>query len=735
MVALKKLFQTDKSASRPSSGLAIEVESTRTHLHAGLPSPGLPSPGVPSPGFNPSQSLDVAHHFEQIEKQFEDLHDRLEARPPSSQSQLPFVSNQFAPKPHNGRHIDLLDAFYSSDRYQSTSQDTMSPPVSPYNEDVAERNMTRFMRIQHRKGHKSSRILSALYQEDVADRNIAKYGGASRSWSRLSCRSSPAAPGMVRTFSPDGQRRERRKPSPGKSTWSSEEDLRKRSSSPDDASASSRSHSRNSRLRPQQSAPSLYAEEDSTPQEEAPSSPVQRLGVPPAHKQGDCWSNTPLPDSPTLPMPIGDSGGSAEGPTILRAPVTTARTSSLGPKSRSPPSSSGSGSKKNVRDLSINTQLAAQGRPKQKISHRAIQPPTPSNYEIKRTPSIAEVMHSPLPSGSASSSPRFKASEMMDLFNKAYRSTRAVSPHPTYETLQDAIVREINSHEAFRRVPVPDAGPPFTPSPNQVVFDNGPEPVNPELNRSASAKEKPPPRIISKGSFMKHKRNSESRRSISTSVPSKGYDRIFRRVSSTPARRRHTDAPPPSPGLLADIQQPQQEPVVPRAGTSQPLTYMDVLFRAGNDKSSTPSKTPLMSRKRGRSESAATISATAARATPDNLTSTPGAVYCLQAHSTPSKDGHSSVSVEDSDDDIIHLPSVGAPPPRVQIEGVDENNVRYVIDTTKTTDAHKLMGWSQRSRRSNSPQLSSASAAYQESLSPLSRARMQLRGSRSVETY
>ncbi|KAJ5497251.1 hypothetical protein N7463_009238 [Penicillium fimorum] len=101
----------------------------------------------------------------------------------------------------------------------------------------------------------------------------------------------------------------------------------------------------------------------------------------------------------------------------------------------------------------------------------------------------------------------------------------------------------------------------------------------------------------------------------------------------------------------------------------------------------------------------------------------PGTVYCMQAHSAPSSDD----SNEDSDDDIIHLPSLSTP--RVQIEGVDENNIRYVIDAASVDEAQKLMYWPQHIRRSG------ASYPYGNSLSPLSRARMQLRGSRSVETY
>jgi hypothetical protein len=101
-------------------------------------------------------------------------------------------------------------------------------------------------------------------------------------------------------------------------------------------------------------------------------------------------------------------------------------------------------------------------------------------------------------------------------------------------------------------------------------------------------------------------------------------------------------------------------------------------------------------------------------------------VYCMQAHSNSND---SENEPEDTDDEILQLPSVSVSPPRVQIEGVDENNVRYVIDSSATVDAEKLIQWPQRARRI-SPQI-----GCERSLSPRTRARMQLRGARSVETY
>ncbi|KAJ5121619.1 uncharacterized protein N7515_009580 [Penicillium bovifimosum] len=716
MAALKKLFHKDKNLARPATSLGLgDYDVDEPYFHTAVDSPARSHFEFPS---RDSNSPDVAHLFDQIENQFEDLHDRL-TRPTSFQSQLPHDNpHNPAPKSRNGRHIDLMDALYSSEnQHQSAISEPLSAPASPrYNEDVAERNMTRFLRIQNRNGVASSRILSALYQEDVADRNIAKYSGPDRTLSSLSCRSSPAAPGRVRI--PESERRKARNRDPGKHSWVSADDLRRKvSQDRKPGSALQRPQSHHG-LRSQRSAPSLAADaEGSVSQEDAPPTPpaVQRLGVPPAYKQGKRWSNTPLPDSPTIPIPGSFGGGAAEAPSVprpLRPPVPSSRSSSLTPISRSPPPSSGPGSKKNARGLSINTQLAATGRPK--IGHRAIQPPTPSTYEGKQTPSIAEVMNSPLPVPTpitpSKSSPRFKASELMGLFSKAYRS--AQGSHPTFETLQDAIVREINSHEAFRRVPKPAPGPPFTPPSDQDEFGNTSRPAT-ALQRTSSTKS----RLTKKTSF-RHKRTPETRRSISTTV---GYDRLLRRVSGSPAPpRRHTDAPPPTPGLLAEFQ--RKESIITRPGSGEPITYMDVLHASSEQRATKPRHRAISSvSRKARSESVGNL-AVMARSAPD-VPMPSATVYCLQAHSTPSRnDSH-----EDSDDDIIPLPSPSMP--RVQIEGVDENNVRYVIDAASVDDAQKFMYWPQRARNGVT------SNPYGNSLSPLSRARMQLRGSRSVEIY
>ncbi|KAJ5568232.1 hypothetical protein N7450_010718 [Penicillium hetheringtonii] len=674
MVALKKLFQQAESTqSQPSqdsesgdvntncSYFGATGSPTREHLEPNRLSTAPPSPGLPSPGYKTSRSIDVSHHFDQIDKQFEDLHHHMGGeRPLSSQSELP-PSVPFSvgvPRSSNSRHIDLMDALYTSERNQAPSPTPISPPSSPYNEDVAERNMTRFLRIQYRKGFASSRILSALYQEDVADRNIAKYGGQTRSTSALSSHSSPPAPGRRRGLSPmgsDGKRRDSRNLNLKKGSWMSDGDLRHRSTPDRSSGSSSRASHASTLIRLQRSTPTLSPDETDSTGDDAPAA-VQRLGVP-------LLTNKP--------------------------PTTTVRSSSLTPRSLSPPPS-GSSSRKNVRDLSINTQLASSGR--QKISHRAIQPPTPSNYEMKRAPSIAEVMNSPLPAPTPSpgqSSPRFKVSEMMDLFKQAYISTQAFSSHPTYESLQDAIVREINSHDAFKSVPVPAAGPPFTPSDQDRFNHTYPQ----AYHLKVSFEEFRLPLRVG-----------------DTLMP------LYHPQKCWPSFISHKKMPHPRPHMansspIWTFSAPAAAGINPRNPTLEPPRSPDNC--SAQSLPITPPMPP--------------------RSVPDSRPITPGTVYRMQAHSDSSGEERSTGSHEfheESDDDIIHLPSVGAPPPRVQIEGVDENNVRYVINSATASDAHKLMSWPQRVRRANSPQPS-----CENSFSPLARARMQLRGARSVESY
>ncbi|KAE8380135.1 hypothetical protein BDV26DRAFT_148578 [Aspergillus bertholletiae] len=671
MVALKRFFQTEKSSSINSKDGATRASNT--------PESNLSVNG-----------LEPAHPFQRVEKQFEALHDQLQAQPLSPRSPAPPSRASSRTTTRDPRHVDLLEALFSSHRYHIQSVQTLSP-ISPYNEDIAERNMTRFLQGQSGKPTMYSRIISALYQEDVADRNIARNRRSGRPSSR-----STASRSRGNSFqqSPPSHQdetrcRPRSKAESGLARSMSQE--APRSTTPPHADQSTTSRPKvfcaaDSALRQQRSVPNLSAEPTNSPQREADSRSGAFLGVPPPYKQGNTWSSTPLPDSPTLPpMVPGDTetGESYPTPDLPPSRSSRSRSSSMTSSSHNPSNATKSKLKKNVRDLSIDTELAARGKPSAKITHRAIQPPTPSNSGTKQNPSIAEVMNSPLPAGSPTSPPPEvqsdqKIAEIMDMFRQAYTSSPAISPHPTYETLQDAIIREINSHEAFQRVPLPEPGPPFTPSSysQETSYPGINETMSEGLStsRTMSLREGQISKLIRRSSFKRHRRGSDARQSISTSVPSK----VFWKLSETTSRRRHTDAPPPSPGFFNTLEQSHQT-------SKEPMANMDIPSTARKSPANVPSgRTPEVARNLG--------------SYPDTTNPAPSVFHMRAQASVSSIHSRISFSAEDSDEEVIELPSVGIP--RLQIHGVDENNVTYVAENTSPRNAFRLMSWPQRSARS-----------------------------------
>ncbi|RHZ67081.1 hypothetical protein CDV55_102297 [Aspergillus turcosus] len=702
MAILKRFFLAEKSSSADAAG-SDEAQGPPTQAVNQLQR---------SRSLNTTRQLEADEHFQSIQKQFEELHDQMQARPLSPCSLAPPSRAPSRFTQRNPRHVDLLEALFSSHRYQMQIANTLSP-TTPFNEDVAERNMVRFLQGQPRTPKVYSRIISALYQEDVADRNIASNRTNERPISRsTSSRSQPASTRASQSSGEVTQREVGRQSLP-------------RANGPKITVSRSRPGSNSSSqllsLRAHRSAPNMMAECTNASEEQSASTAGGHLGIPPAHKQGDKWSNTPIPDSPTLPLPMaqGQKTDPLGGKGVLE--LTRSSTPTQGSGSSTSPRLN---CKRNVRDLSINTELAARGKPTSKISHRAIQPPTPSNYDTKQNPSIAEVMNTPLPVLTPTSMfPLFpmpptnqKVSEIMDMFKQAFSpSAGASSPHPTFETLQDAIVREINSHEAFRRVPVPEPGPLFTPSPSQDSFDRDEITVPRGVTRSFSAKENQISKLIRRSSFKKHKKASE-RKSISTTVPVM----VFSRGSESSRRRRHTDAPPPTPGFL-DV----KKDGTPAANDQpeEPVTYMDILLRAQKTPPNSRSgKSPETVRDSGRTQFAGTLGSYSVS---DRCHTSPSVYYMRAQTSSSSSDGRTSFSADDSDEEIIQLPSIVTS--RAQIQAVDENNVTYTMGNTSPKTAYRLMNWPNGMRRNLSSRGSSANKpAHQEHL---------VRSTRSVETY
>ncbi|OJI99141.1 hypothetical protein ASPVEDRAFT_50681 [Aspergillus versicolor CBS 583.65] len=648
MVALRRFFHAEKTPSTPASGdRESQTQSPLSHASNAA-----------------SPELSENEHFQNIERQFEVLHDELKARP----SHIPLARASSRLTPRNPRHVDLLDALFSGHRYQKqspgvTPRATTASPITPYNEDVAERNMVPFLRPRNgRKRNAYSRIISALYQEDVADRNISQNRRRSRSLSRSTSRPRlTTSRSQQMDFQCQGDETRGRSRSISNETQLvnsiSQEALYSVPKSFRDQVVADGNESSAAALRTQRSAPTVMSEQENLSEERV--SP--HLGVPPAHKQGGSWTNTPLPDSPTLPTATYVKRSSNDKKT-RNSPATTTSSPRLPstPKDVRPPMARRKSSKKNILDLSINTELAARGRPK-KITHRAIQPPTPSTLDGKKNPSIAEIMNSPAPLATPTQSPlpssNKKVAEIMDMFRKAYTSTQAFTPHPTFETLQDAIIREINSHEAFQRVPVPDQGPPFTPSPSEESFDQSATPPKPIALKDGQRRRR-------MSSFSKkHQRESDTHKSISTSVPLN----TALGDSGAPSRRRHTDAPPPSPGFFDTLI--PQHPSHP----DNSVTYMDLLLRSENSGVAKRKRTSSVNT--GRSPHSAT----------------PSVLY-MRAQTGPSNEGNVGFADDDGDSDIIHLPSISGIP-QVQIQGVDENNVTYTAENTTPRNAYRLMSW------------------------------------------
>lgn len=736
MVTFKRLFQTDRYPSANAGGQDVGLGTTTTDSESTRPTP---SPQPSAKMVRPADGSDVERHFQRIERQLEELHDSLQSRP------LPVhipsrTSSRFATR--NPRHVDILDAVFSSQqrhpvqpqhqqqqqpqsqrkqRQQQPSKniETKSPssasPLSPYNEDVAERNMAPILNKPPRKRSLYTRLVSALSQEDVTERNLSPGKGRegivrprSRSTRSVHSSKSPLSPATSQKGSKGANSPipKETKPVTGLVPREAATRPRSRNGPNEPATAGPRETTQQPqavpRLRSQRSAPNLStaAKESPAPPQQPPDrspdpGPVGHLSVPPAYKQGHTWNSSPLPDSPTLPGQTGNAGKQeSRNATTTEAPVSPPVPSPASPPARRASSSLASASpskppskppcpapaRKNTLNLSINTQVATAGKRPAKPSPRAIQPPTPSSKnDTKYNPSIAEVMNSPLCSPSPTSgvspigSSNQRVAEIMDMFKQAYKSTEALSPHPTFETLQDAIVREINSHEAFQRVPVPEPGPAFTPSPTRQCFDRRESAPKSRKNSalsvsgSVSGKEQ----LAKLKPFKKHRRNSEVSRSISTSV----VPAVVNRLSSTAERhrRRHTDAPPPSPRFLDEPveEMSDDEPVSPttvpaRCQTVPPGAFFSTPATSSISKGTIPASPP--------TAAATTITSPAASRktsiTPIDTAATAGSVYCMRAQTSTSpisSDGKTSFSIDSCsnsssmgyNEDVLHLPSPG----------------------------------------------------------------------------
>lgn len=591
-------------------------------------------------------------NVQKLGMRFEESRDSPEPRPTTWSRVLSRSSSRLTGR--GSRHVDVLEALFSSHRHRVGSAQTMSPTI-PYNEDVAERNMTRFLRTQS-KADLYKRFASALYQEDVASKNIAGSRKSSHSLSRPSSRSRSSVHGM--NHSPQSTSRSSKRSSSGHPDSKRRDGQTSRAVSPDARLAREKWKRLSHSLRAQISEPNLTAENDAS-HALALSHSIGHLPALPAYN-GNRLNRSP--DNSTVPIPPRGVRNIYERRALSKS-LTPKSNDTSSPTPRSDPRS-------NVPDLSINTELAARGKTTSKISHRAIQPPVPGNHAMKQNPSIAEVMNSPEETPSVSAA---KVEEIMNMFRRAYVPTQAANA-TTYDTLQDVIVHEVNHHDAFQRVPARAPGPTtFTPPPSRDTFDRNPfteKPSHPALRRSISAKDGQIAKLIKGGTSKRHGRGSEYRKSISTILP-KSSDKISRLAPGSTRRRSHTDAPVPSAGLFDSGGSKQGNP-------DDQVMYMDLLMRS-TDQPPSPFHDP--TKNVSRSQSAALLPA---RKVPERIPS----VYCLRAQSSAS---HENTPEDDSTND---LPSIETPRP--QFHGIDKNNVKFIIQNSTPSDAQRLMNWPQR---------------------------------------
>ncbi|KAL1998997.1 hypothetical protein VTN02DRAFT_5220 [Thermoascus thermophilus] len=583
----------------------------------GQPSPRRPPPGPPPvpPALKSPRALDVDQHLRGIERQFEQLH-KLDSASSAVRS---------------SRHIDVVEALITSHRDEINVKWS---PITPYNEDVADRNMDR-----RKEGRQMSRSrASSTYQEDMTDRQSDR----GRRRSRTPVRESKMLGDKIRVTT-------------------SQEDLRLFPRPPTSIPTRATQTRPTSSLRSQRSAPSLSVEQAEPSQNTAACSSTGHLDVPRGRKTGES------------------------------------------PRNRSV-------SRKNVRDLSINTELAASGR--QKIEHCAIQPPTPRQYLAGPGPSIAEIVNSPMPAVIPQPTASYDVEEIMDMFRQAYKPSQPTSPHPTFETLHDAIIREINSHEAFRNLPVPDMGPAFTPSPSQETFGSDITLVGSGSSQGSgsSDKENQVTRLILKGSLGRMRRNSDA---VSKVFPptntAKGHDKVFKRGPDLPLpgrRRRHTYGQPPTPGLIESVQRDQQV----QGGKFKE----DGTLRSG---------LPKVLHGRAKSDSKRIPSPREASAVLNRQPS----VRRMRAHSSASvRASRIDFSPDHDKDCIIPLPHVDGPP-HVQIRSVDDNNVTYIFNAKLPIDPEEMDRLTRGAPKKNATASNTADRVPSNPMVPLNEKRIPLR--------
>ncbi|KAL1957381.1 hypothetical protein VTO42DRAFT_6061 [Malbranchea cinnamomea] len=503
--------------------------------------------------------------FQGIEKQFEELHDQFQKRSSRSLSSKRYMYTETKPSPQRTkRHVDVLEAIFCAHRHHVTTPVT---PTSLYNEDIADRNLQASVRAN---SSPYSRIVSAIYQEDVADRNIRING----------CNISNGAVARYNMRLRKMRGREGQAPLRSKSQMANRSDpymenrsaLRVISSDQDLRTMPSRTEGQTHLEPPRHQHPSLRS------QVSAPtlsSEPCHNRPFPTLAQKEDAGPTvTAKADHQAAPSSKKDvpqvNGKDSGDPVTSRLLAQNARKSC---------------SKRNIHALSINTKLAAPRKNYIKVSPRPaeLQVPTPRR---EPTASLAEIVNSPMsvstPVHRSPMQQRYNVEEIMNLFKQAYESTQAISQHPTFETLQEAIIREINSHDAFRQIN----------SDNST--SNAPQ-LSPDLASDDCIEEPDTYDVISRSSsrrsLSRHKHQSRHRgrssvrgnRPVSDipgrelSFPAiKGLENEDSYVETVKRRRRHTYAQPPSVDIVQNYRSEHPQHEEPRGRTTS-KRHSDIL--------------------------------------------------------------------------------------------------------------------------------------------------------------
>ncbi|KAG5297877.1 hypothetical protein I7I48_07140 [Histoplasma ohiense] len=573
MAGLRKLFSIERTLFQSTNPELTESESNG-------PVSGTYSPFLVLPRGSPEAKLPRLPQMQNqtfygIERQFEDLHDQFCCHQSLSLQNKRFRNAEPKSSPHQiRRHVDVIEAGFPA---QHARVPTPISPASMYNEEIADRNI--HSKRSNKRSTKYANVLSAVYQEDVADRNILLAAGNTRTLeirsrggvSRCNLSNSRSASSLSyyqesrpRLWSrtqalghrtPSGETRTELR------VISSDQDLRSHppSHQPEDAGASPPRRigvRQYIALRLKNSSPALSSQgSENIPPRPAPQPQLKIYKVPPDRQPStrDAGESSRFNQSlvnPPKQLDVKPRNHDSKKATPKYPTVDDGSNRLLSPASANL-------SRKNVRDLSINTKLAAPAKNFVKVP---TQPPVLAPAGARREPnsSIAGIVNSPLPVATPSAvSPRtssYNVEEIMSMFKHAYKSSQNTSSPPSFETLHDAIVREINSHEAFRQVASDIETMPF-PEPSPVPIPIKQSEINGHTRRkssskSLSGKEKQSLRLVGRNSFAKTRRNSYTSGKELSFPAIKGLEAGTEPDSShQERRRRHTYSQPLPPSV------------------------------------------------------------------------------------------------------------------------------------------------------------------------------------------